>query len=465
MSLLDNIKDDYEKFKLDSLIQIGLEYSKKCSNSWTLATFFEWAYLFSDNNALKLDANETDMHRICNNIFQLMDEHPLADFNIHNPRKFFRVLAYQQFSFQENQILLNLSHQYFLFNAENEGTLFQKKFKQSSGLSVKQFVKLLYKCWTWINAKGFDSMLPASHQTHLLKELNHFMNILTLKHENGKTELDAYIRNRNIKTVELQSFIPNFFVMKPFIEFNRKVSLLHINLFQRTIKEFLFRFLKTLQESTIKRNFDNRFENYIELGLKEIGLDYKRDDVLKNKLNSEKECDYFIDNFLYVECKAIEIKQFAQINPKDEILLNNLEDVIKAYQQIIATAHRHNQNEEKFGVIVTFFPFYFSDGTDIWNEFLKESIETFLKKHSYNLLIPPENLFFIDLVSWDLLINVLKEKKITIKQIFSLAKENNSKDKDADKKFEFKMHLEPFLNDKINLLYVNEFFKNIFQYK
>ncbi|MEK0337260.1 MAG: hypothetical protein QQN41_07495 [Nitrosopumilus sp.] len=139
MNLLDNIKTDYGKFKLDSLIQTGLNYAKRCSTPWTFATFFEWSYLFADNNTLKFDAREADMHRICNNISKLMDEHQFANFNNHKPRKMFQVLAYQQFPFQENYLLLYLTHQYFLFNAENEHTLFQKHFNQKTGLTIKQF--------------------------------------------------------------------------------------------------------------------------------------------------------------------------------------------------------------------------------------------------------------------------------------------------------------------------------------
>ncbi|MEK0338242.1 MAG: hypothetical protein QQN41_12490, partial [Nitrosopumilus sp.] len=224
-----------------------------------------------------------------------------------------------------------------------------------------------------------------------------------------------------------------------------------------------FRSLIDLRDSKIKQDFDNRFESYLEYGLKENGLDYKRGNELKSNSASEKECDYLIDNFLYTECKAIEMKPLAQINPTDTILRNNLEHVIKAYQQILATANRNNKNGEIFGAIVTYLPFYFSDGTDAWNEFLKEPIEAFLNKHSYKLLIPPENLFFIDLVSWDLLMDVLKIKKITIQHLFSVAKNNNTKNKDNDRKFEFKMHLKPYLRDEIHLCYVDKLFEKISQ--
>jgi len=439
MTLLETIKSDYSKFTLYSLIELGLSYTKQAKycnlNSWTLATYLEWAYAYTDNASNKKIANGKDFNTICNSIFKLMNGHPLSNFKHNNPKKLFHVLAYQQFPFQNGLTLQDFSRQDYLFSFLE----FNQEFKQQTNFSVNSFLTLLFKIWVWIDEKGFESLLPQKEQDQLFTELSSFVNLLSIKHNLGNQEIIKHRTQLFFETEEYYAFRPDFFVKHPFIEFNNELFFIHKGLFIRTIQEYLFKSLCDLENEITRRCFDKRFEDYFSIGLIALNIQHKRETCLKNIYPNVEVCDYVIEDFLFAECKAIQLKALAQVNPTDKILKNSFKLISKAYQQIVSTANILNSNKESFGVILTYHPFYFSDGTDIWDEFLKEHIENYVKEKNYHLLIPPENLFFIDIKSWDELINILNDKKVTLKEVLNRAKINNANS--STQKFTFDLHL------------------------
>lgn len=70
---------------------------------------------------------------------------------------------------------------------------------------------------------------------------------------------------------------------------------------------------------------------------------------------------------------------------------------------------------------------YIGFGPDAWEEFLKVETETFLNEKRISLsVIPPENICFIDLETWDYLIQVIKNYQCTIPEIIEKAKKDSS---------------------------------------
>ena len=67
-------------------------------------------------------------------------------------------------------------------------------------------------------------------------------------------------------------------------------------------------------------------------------------------------------------------------------------------------------------------------------------------------LLPPENLFIIDIESWDRTLQILKTNKISLVDV--LEKIKNIDANPQSKKFNFSMHLDDFKIEKINLLYL-----------
>jgi len=329
-----------------------------------------------------------------------------------------------KFLYQSKYDESDINMQYFLFNAEDNNSMLNKNFKSKYGISVKQYLDF----WRSLLIKNEDVNLESTAET--------ILKCWTIEHQNVKTGIQQY--SNGINNNFYKTFIPEFFLEYPIILFRGKHYCIDHNVLKRTVHEFLFSF--ALKSKEVKGNFDKRFQDYISKTLDELKIAYKNDGELKKE--GELECDFLISEFLFAECKAVKLKPFAQVNPNDDTLKINLEKIIYAYKQIIATVNRFpNVTQSYFGVIITYLPFYFSDGTDIW-EIIKSEIENFLNEKGYDLLVKPENLFFVDIKSWKQLINVLKKRGNNILiEIFLTAKLKNR----TEPKFEFLMHLKDFM--------------------
>ena len=418
-----HIVEKVRTFTLDSLVEHAINRVKlipAIEQPWVMLAYLEIVYRECDNNKLKFKATYSDFNSIFQQLFELMDKHPFANFAEYPPNKIFHVLAYQQFPYQifddENAIL----RQRVLFNSENSNSRLNEKLKNDYGLTVHQFLNL----WENIKSKSSD------------EKFNDVAEILfhswTIKHEHVKKEIQIF--SNGIGNDFYKTFVPEFFLKYPIIDVYGNRFFVDTRLLRRSINEFLFN--RVIEYSEVKGIFDSRFQEYVDKSLSDIGIDYKSDIDLK--CDGENECDFMIQEFVFAECKAIRLRPLAQANPSDQILKNNLGDILKAYKQLISTANRNKcKREDYFGIIITYLPFYFSDGTDIW-DILKSDVNEYLRQNDFDLLIEPTNLFFIDISSWDKLIEILDSKQTDcLRNILNKAKKSNL----VNRKFEFSMHL------------------------
>ncbi len=416
---VQSIIETVRKYTLDSLIYLAIERIKikePVSHLATLLAYLEIVYIEADNNTQKLTGTQVVFNKLYQQIFELMNYHTLADFKNNNPLRMFQVLAYQQFSYQNQYQENDIQRQYYLFNSDSENSLLNRNLNSKYGISVKQYLDL----FSSLSKQSKDKSDGNVAETILKK--------WTINHDNVKSELEKF--SNGIGNDFYKTFAPDFFVKYPFILFKGMQFCIDRRLFQRTVHEFLFN--QVLESNETKSRFDRRFQNYFAENLKEINIDHKTDVELKSA--GDNECDFLISDFLFAECKAIKLKTLAKVNPNDNILKHNLRD--------ISTANRFQvEDNEPFGIIITYLPFYFSDGSDLW-DILKIDIEGFLSENNYDLLVAPENLFFVDINSWDKLIEILRDKGNEIlKDIFMKAKHKNMS---GEMNFEFSMHLDEY---------------------
>lgn len=420
-SSLKIIVERIKTFTLDSLVEQAIfRISKKTpvEQPWVLLSFLEIAYRECDNSPLKFKASYQDFKDICQQIFELINSHPLSDFTNTVPKKIFYVMAYQQFPYQAVFDIKDIQRQCFIFNAETPNSKFNIKLKDEYGFSVSEFLKL----WEDLMNKAEATSSPSTAEK--------LLNKLTIKHQEISNKIQTY--QNGIRDDFYKTFVADFFTKYPFIEYNKQRYCIGLPLFKRTLNEFLFE--RVIEWQDTKGNFDERFQQYIDSTLQKSRINYKNDQELKSERH--KECDFLIQDFLFAECKAIKINTLAQANPSDQILENNLSHILKAYKQILSTANRYKCTEY-FGAIITFLPFYFSDCTDIWN-LIEKDIMKYLEGNNFDLVVKPDHLFFIDIKSWDKLIDQLSSYSgNTLKEIFQDAYETNKK----YPKFEFAMHL------------------------
>ena len=115
--------------------------------------------------------------------------------------------------------------------------------------------------------------------------------------------------------------------------------------------------------------------------------------------------------------------------------------------------------EPWFGIIVTYNDLYLGFGFDAWLEFLKNPVEKYCAEKGIDLsLLPPENLFFLDIADWDYLVQVIKDKNASLDEIYKKAKETTLDSDILSRKFSFDMVLKDYFPIKrMDLSYLSAY--------
>jgi hypothetical protein len=141
---------------------------------------------------------------------------------------------------------------------------------------------------------------------------------------------------------------------------------------------------------------------------------------------------------------------------------NNFDgNVIYAYtMQILSIANKLSRNLDKefFGIIITYKEMYWCNGLDCWDDLLKNpTIESCKNNNLDSSILPPENLYFIDIATWDKLIQIIKDTNVTLREILVKAKQDDSVT--ATKKGAFYLHTNQYDVGRLSLNYLNEPYK------
>jgi hypothetical protein len=198
-------------------------------------------------------------------------------------------------------------------------------------------------------------------------------------------------------------------------------------------------------------------EKYVELGLIEAKCQYISENDLRKIISKEsKVVDFVVDNSILIECKAIELPNRPSTLPNSLLFYNALKDsIVKAYAKQMLTVANNLQDaqQEIFGIIVTYKEFNVCNGLDIWDNLLKQTTFDYAKENNLRVdLLPPQNLYIMDITTWDKVIQVLKTTKISLLQILLKAKEADSIPQ--SKKGIFQFHLDQYNIKKFDLSYL-----------
>lgn len=172
-----------------------------------------------------------------------------------------------------------------------------------------------------------------------------------------------------------------------------------------------------------------------------MNISYVNENQLKKKLKINSNLvDFHLDESnVYIECKAIELQPIPLINPTDEILYNSLKDsILKAYfRQLLNVSKSINNKKENWGLIITYKELYWSQFSELY-EISKDRFENSEDSH----FLPPENVFILDIYSWNSVLQIIKDGKATIIEILEKARLSNSKLE--TRKQAFWMHLDEY---------------------
>jgi hypothetical protein len=451
---------------VSTYLMIFKKKSKKNFPTWYIFVLLKWILLYSKNADSERDTTISEVLETLKLIEQFESDAQLLSFKSRKEiKRSLRILAYQQFWLQD--IIQNnvFDRQIQLFKIQNSNGNIDNEFRSLTGLTIIQFLNICYSIFLYYQVKntksdfGFNGIIEQDYFDFIKfpdEDVEGFISLLTLK------QSDEIVKLQKLLDEARQLYETNFLLTKPFMVFDRTVKIIHESIFNQTCKYFVYDFLKPLSK-TFSSDLGRSMEKYIRLGLDAVNLKYKIDTQLKSLYpHVTKITDFLIDECVLLESKAIELDPYSAINRDNKTLSRNLKkSFVKAYCQMLSTASAINPRGIFYGLVITYKETYIGFGFDAWDEFLKEEIENFVAEKCISLsMLPPENICFIDLETWDYIIQAIQIHKCTIQEIIEKSKESN---KDALKG---KMMMEQVLNnhfsiERFELSYLNDAHKFI----
>jgi hypothetical protein len=456
--IAEHSKDDLLKISYNLLN----EKRDKPFPIWEIFILMKWTLIYGGTKHPPKPLTPQKFAKICKEISEFGDAH-LSSF-IENGQidKVFQVIYNQQFYLQKTVYKEIFSIQLKLFSILTGKYDIENSFKEKTGLTVFEFLLITLIFWLYINIDKLEDPLhyfDGSFNTNFFEvtslatsegSVSKFVDLLTLHPFNASNRIENF--KHNIKKEEFQTMEMSFFTMSPFQLFEGNIRLIHPSIFKYTVNYFIYDFLKANDEN-FTTEFGNRLEKYVSLGLRELGIKSKPEAELKKILPPQsKLVDFYLpDENIYIEVKATELQAYTSVNPTDELLYSSLRtSIFKAYfEQIRVVSKQLSPDQENFGIIITYKEFFWSDFSKLYPIGKGKYEEEFDESH-----IPPENVFIIDIYTWNLIIHIVKNKKSTLLDVLRLAKSNNSKPQ-TEKQL-FSMHLDDLRSDKLDLTYLNE---------
>jgi hypothetical protein len=268
------------------------------------------------------------------------------------------------------------------------------------------------------------------------KAVESFFDLLTVNFSSPNKR--SVSTKTEIRNLELQPLGVSFFTRFPFLFYKGNLYLVNDGLFKYAFDYYIYDFLR---DEAFTTEFGSRVEKYIELSLNDLKIDFIKEVHLKKILPiGSKVVDFYLEKEnIFFECKATELQPYAAVNPTDDILFKSLkESLLKAYFKQLQTAARNlSANSEAWGIILTYKELFWSDFRDLY----QIGVTQYGAINDHNPL-PPENVFIIDLYTWNRILYILKNTKISLQTILRKAKENNSHF--STENLLFSMHLDSF---------------------
>lgn len=457
------IKNRIGEYKKQDLLEFcyDLLESKKDEEFpiWYIFIIMKWTYIFGGEKYPPKQLTQERFARIYNATSNFNQGHISAFLKDKRADKAFQILYNQQFYLQKSVTKEIYATQLKLYSKLKSKYDIEKSFKEKTGLSILDFLFIEQIVWLYINIKEakipnlyFDGFLEAYvlnmfSQIMTVDKIANFLSLLTLNPNNVNESISNF--KHKLKTEELQTMEMSFFTMFPFQIYKDRIKLIHERIYNHTVNYYIFDFLKTNDEK-FTTEFGYRLEKYIGLGLTEIAEQFKTETELKKILPAEsKLVDFMVGNNIFIESKATEIQAYPNVNPTDELIFTALESsVFKAYfEQLLTVSKTLNPNSENWGIIITYKELFWSHFTKLF-DIGKDRYKT----SSDYLHLPPENVFIIDIYTWDKVVQIVKDKKATLLEILQIAKKNNSSF-DTSKQL-FGMHLDIYYPMQLNLSYL-----------
>lgn len=402
MVSFDLIKGNIGRYTLSSILKASHDLLVAVQNAndkqypfWDVLVLIKWAFLYTKDSPFRKEATMKDVQNTVLLISKLHEQNNPVNFKVKGFQSGFKIIAYQQFWFQDSMNEYAIFRTYYFFNNIDSRFNVGKEFQTKTGLSTASFIKCNYYLFLYFFFHRVDS--KRSFDGILYPDVVETLNTII-----GEDAFDQFIRLisfspmdaekiQKIRYEPYQLYETTLWNRYPLLKIQDQYCFIHRTILVSMLKYFIFDFLK-MESTEFQTEVGFRMEKYVALGIREMKVSVLNETDLRSRYTLQKVCDFLIDDNILIECKAIGISPSAGINRTKDILRNEFDStLIKGYIQILCTAKATQSSTPLYGIVITYRDTFTGFGKDAWEEFMDEPITRFLEEESINLnVLPPK---------------------------------------------------------------------------
>ncbi len=373
-----------------------------------------------------------------------------------NTRLFLRNISYQQFIFQQEYSLGHLARQLLLFSHLPENSLIKLKFKDITGIGIKNFLELsimvlanfIIEEKLTVSEEWFVNV----YKTYPKDQVNKFLDSISKPIQSLRKWLKDNDKNRRL-SYEFYEQTP--FLKFPLIKTGREYICVHPNILSNCFEHFIYDRLRMWDAKKFMYEFGKVFERYVEKAIKYTGLSYQNENQIKQELgkNNGNVIDFIVvddDANIFIDAKAVEMHSSGKVAHRPEIVNNTTKnsvikaikqahDVLKKLQTTITNSSNLKNRDKNYLVVVTFKELYLGNGRQFYETIAKETIDEIYNEYSEDQKISLDNMYFITIDEFDVFVELIKSGKIGFVEGLEKAKADDQKPETRN--FDFTLHM------------------------
>ncbi len=373
--------------------------------------------------------------------------------------KSLRVMAFQQFYYQNRNVLYDFGKLWFIFETLKNDYLeseFLKKFQLLPTEAIR-FLFLLYVFFKERRDLVSITIDSSVSKFFNLTKLKIFFDLLSKNLNSSSLDFSDI---RHIKNLRFIDWGQSPLIYYPFIQItNNRYFFLGLDVYEQTIESALFYMIMKSKSDYLINAFTRQVEKYVAYNLKSHNIEFEDEEKLKKCYPKSKVTDFILpseDCTIFIEVKAIEASHWVQVFQENEKIKNEYKnDVIKAMQQGLELANSIRTIEQNvlqinkeifFLLVITYKPLHLGTGSSIWNEFAEEILSKLLSNDQISS-IAPCNIFVVSLVEFDLMVQASFDQNISLSQLIKRMVKDNEQQETTS--FNVYMHLIKYF-DQLN---------------
>lgn len=370
-------------------------------------------------------------------------------------RLYFRALAHQQFLYQREFSFADFARQFVLFADLDDHHKLSRRFKESIGLSIEDFLSLtLGLAGKYVRG----SISPVGHRwfstlTHdnLGEKSRCFLDALS----STPTEMRDYllaISGRQRLAHEYMEQTP--LIAKPLLRLGNDYWPLHIAILHRGLEHFIYDHLRSLDSEKFMQSFGKIFERYVnEVIAGTPSRVFVEDEIKALRSEKGKVVDFVVDEpnaNIFIDAKGVSGTHEAMVTHVSQIVRNKTKAAaLKAIKQANELASDlFNGKLHKGGltakannalIVVTYKDLHLGNGLTFRDAVASDDVSRLYDALPVGGRIPLEHVYFVSIEAFEMLCGAVEAGGLSFFEAVTRARVNDS---DVDtKKFDFHQHL------------------------